>query len=1112
MSTDSHESALSDELSGDQCVEIGKVMRSAKKALGVETAISHELGEKGVLEDKRMTHDQEAMIMAVEPDNDGTVEEDVAVSGMEYIGSEVELEGKSAENQKVTEQTTAKERKVVDGRKKKQVPRGAVREEEIVEGSVVEIEEAVRIESVVNKAKMVEADAPASNEGVLCNERLSREEKIVEEEKPVEGEQMTTEEEAADLGVAVRKDGIKEMIETGGSPMNDDKSLGPKETTGEGLPVEDEKTTGVDRRATDAKIIDKGADSGGETLEGEKPSTPPGRVLRKRPTVSPFQSESPANKRKRGSVDSSESDGDEDEDYGPDDHSTSEDEYVPRSDRADPPSPAPRKREERKRVKKSRRRPYTCGICGNGFTQKCHLKLHIASVHEGKKPYKCSFCDRRFTQLSHVRVHKCIVDQGSRKYTCDICGKKFFDPTGFRRHKALIHEGQRPFSCDQCEATFKENRALTQHKIVFHGGTSAFYCDCCGRYFGRSADLKQHRGRVHEESKTVICQICGYRFEREVHLHVHLSNVHKNDLPCVCEICKKGFLLVNDLRRHIRKVHKLAICKESQDSNDEKNLAARSPSRSQLPRQERGAFACGKCSCCFDMEDDLAAHSSQIHKDHPSCEPAVKSSSPPDPVLQSDATPAVCADVDMETMVREHAPTALSPLLTRPSESVGSCNKGMETFACTECNRSFKTKAALGAHFSKNHSGPGAYNCRKCSCCFDTNEDLAAHSLLVHKDEKPHMCGVCGRRYDPSSRKGKPSKNCDTQKKLGTTESSPISAPPNVPSLKNSIDRLPYVCDVCGTRFPLYSKLRAHSRTHKVKPTPAPPAFTPNDAEGRPAENPVPIITIKSEDETDVRTGHVLSGLADSHSRRSTENQNNSGMKNRNTPPVRRSVPAIFASAAKVGSTLRKPNAPTPTVRGAKNRHKDNTLPMVTIKTEDETDVRTRHAVGVPTNSPSRRLAENQKKSKTKNRKTPSVRRSVPVTLASAPAPGNNETSQSGVRSAELSASPIGAALQSVFSNIFPARNPKTNSTFSSHSAKPAKREDVAIRPGADETSAWRAPQGFRCYKCDKFFERADGLSEHMAVTHQIPTPASRTSQSTIRSSPKRIKREPSGC
>ncbi|CAL8083231.1 unnamed protein product [Calicophoron daubneyi] len=130
----------------------------------------------------------------------------------------------------------------------------------------------------------------------------------------------------------------------------------------------------------------------------------------------------------------------------------------------------------------------------------------------------------------------------------------------------------------------------------------------------------------------------------------------------------------------------------------------------------------------------------------------------------------------------------------------------------------------------------------------------------------------------------------------------------------------------------------------------------------------------------------------------STENQKKSETKNRNTPPVRLSVPAIFAFAA---------------------------IPMVTIRMEDETGGQIGHAVDVPTNSPSR-------------------------------IPDNNEISQSGVRSTELSALPIGAALQAVLSNVFFAPNPETNSTFSSQSTKPAKCEDVAIRPDVDEPSVCR--------------------------------------------------------
>ena len=36
---------------------------------------------------------------------------------------------------------------------------------------------------------------------------------------------------------------------------------------------------------------------------------------------------------------------------------------------------------------------HKCLICDYTFSQKWHLKQHIASVHEGKKPHECSICD-----------------------------------------------------------------------------------------------------------------------------------------------------------------------------------------------------------------------------------------------------------------------------------------------------------------------------------------------------------------------------------------------------------------------------------------------------------------------------------------------------------------------------------------------------------------------------------------------------------------------------------------------------------------------------------------------------------------------------------------------
>ena len=36
---------------------------------------------------------------------------------------------------------------------------------------------------------------------------------------------------------------------------------------------------------------------------------------------------------------------------------------------------------------------HQCTICHCVFSQKCNLKTHISSMHEGKKPHQCTLCD-----------------------------------------------------------------------------------------------------------------------------------------------------------------------------------------------------------------------------------------------------------------------------------------------------------------------------------------------------------------------------------------------------------------------------------------------------------------------------------------------------------------------------------------------------------------------------------------------------------------------------------------------------------------------------------------------------------------------------------------------
>ncbi|XP_054604671.2 zinc finger protein 37 homolog [Nothobranchius furzeri] len=111
-------------------------------------------------------------------------------------------------------------------------------------------------------------------------------------------------------------------------------------------------------------------------------------------------------------------------------------------------------------------RPFKCKTCGNSFSSKGVLTVHLRT-HTGEKPFRCNTCGKCFSQRNNLTTHM-RTHTGEKPFRCNTCGKCFSQSNNLTDH-IRTHTGEKPYLCKTCGKRFSAKSGLTSHIKNKHG-------------------------------------------------------------------------------------------------------------------------------------------------------------------------------------------------------------------------------------------------------------------------------------------------------------------------------------------------------------------------------------------------------------------------------------------------------------------------------------------------------------------------------------------------------------------------------------------------------------------------------------------------------------------
>ena len=190
------------------------------------------------------------------------------------------------------------------------------------------------------------------------------------------------------------------------------------------------------------------------------------------------------------------------------------------------------------------KKTFTCKICNSTFDKLTDLRKHKnESGH--KKTYLTPTMKKKMLENDPNLDPSQFIDK--IKPQCPVCHKTYYNRKNLRIHMASIHEGKKDFSCSICDYKTKSKQELERHDVTKHELNGQSVDETNISEFYKNPKIAAFLDR--NVLKKATCKICGkIVYGKDTHMkQYHSSKDGKFD----CPKCDKKFSAYMQLYYHI---------------------------------------------------------------------------------------------------------------------------------------------------------------------------------------------------------------------------------------------------------------------------------------------------------------------------------------------------------------------------------------------------------------------------------------------------------------------------------------------------------------------------------------------------------------------------------